>query len=181
MHQALTRHPDSRCTAVTGIDVSALRLPNDMLVLRYVVHGAMAGLRLPAPAATLRTNDLWRHTCFEAFVRGQDTSAYGEINLAPSTQWALYAFDGYRAGMRDARMPAPPQITFESRNAETCELRAVLSLTALNLGAAPWRLGLSAVIEETDGAVSYWAAAHPPGKPDFHHADGFAITLPEQT
>jgi hypothetical protein len=39
-------------------------------------------------------------------------------------------------------------------------------------------LGLSAVIEEKDGTKSYWALAHPPGKPDFHHKDCFALTLP---
>ena len=27
------------------------------------------------------------------------------------------------------------------------------------------------------GGISYWALAHPPGKPDFHHADGFALEL----
>ena len=39
-------------------------------------------------------------------------------------------------------------------------------------------LGLSAVIEEADGNVSYWALAHPPGKPDFHHSDCLALELP---
>ena len=39
------------------------------------------------------------------------------------------------------------------------------------------RIGLSAIIEETDGAKSYWALAHPPGKPDFHHPTCFAATL----
>jgi len=39
------------------------------------------------------------------------------------------------------------------------------------------RIGLSAVIEETDGTKSYWALRHPPGKPDFHHPDCFALTL----
>jgi hypothetical protein len=34
-------------------------------------------------------------------------------------------------------------------------------------------IALSAVIETRDGAKSYWALAHPPGKPDFHHADCF--------
>jgi len=42
----------------------------------------------------------------------------------------------------------------------------------------PEKLGLSAVIEEIDGTKSYWALAHPPGKPDFHHPDCFALTLP---
>ena len=36
-----------------------------------------------------------------------------------------------------------------------------------------WRLGLSVVVEDTNGGMSYWALAHPPGKPDFHHPDGF--------
>ncbi len=42
---------------------------------------------------------------------------------------------------------------------------------------AELRLALSAVIEDSDGGLSYWALAHPRGKPDFHHADSFALTL----
>ena len=42
---------------------------------------------------------------------------------------------------------------------------------------APLRLGLSAVIEASDATLSYWALHHPPGKPDFHHADGRALLL----
>jgi hypothetical protein len=34
---------------------------------------------------------------------------------------------------------------------------------------------LSALIEDQNGGKSYWALAHPPGKPDFHHADSFAL------
>jgi hypothetical protein len=41
----------------------------------------------------------------------------------------------------------------------------------------PWRLGLSAVIEGAAGELSYWALAHPPGRPDFHRADCFALEL----
>lgn len=37
---------------------------------------------------------------------------------------------------------------------------------------------ITAVIEETDGTKSYWALAHPAGKPDFHHPDGFVLELP---
>ena len=41
------------------------------------------------------------------------------------------------------------------------------------------RIGLSAVIEEADGSLSYWALRHAPGKPDFHHQDAFALELDE--
>ena len=33
-------------------------------------------------------------------------------------------------------------------------------------------------IEDIDGGISYWALAHPAGKPDFHHPDSFALILP---
>lgn len=52
-------------------------------------------------------------------------------------------------------------------------------LNDVNLSfASECRLGMSAVIEEQEGTKSYWALAHPPGKPDFHHPACFAITLP---
>ncbi|MEO7634103.1 MAG: hypothetical protein ABIS38_00470 [Sphingomicrobium sp.] len=41
-----------------------------------------------------------------------------------------------------------------------------------------WDIGLSAVIEEQDGAKSYWALAHGPGPPDFHNRACFAHCLP---
>ena len=34
----------------------------------------------------------------------------------------------------------------------------------------PILIGLTAVIEETDGAIRYWSTAFAPGKPDFHAA-----------
>jgi len=44
-------------------------------------------------------------------------------------------------------------------------------------GASSLRLALSAVVEETDGRLSYWAIAHPGERPDFHHRDGFVLPL----
>ena len=99
-------------------------------------------------------------------------AGYREFNFSPSTQWAAYDFDSYRAGMRNADVLAP---RIEVRyGPERYELYAAFDLP----GGTPWRLALTAVIEETDGVKSYWALKHPPGKPDFHHADGFVLELP---
>src|SRR5882724_3177957 len=98
MHQALRLHPDSRCTAVTSIDVEVARPHPGHLLLRYVVAGRIGDLRLPPVVAPARADELWRHTCFEAFVRPSPSAAYTEFNFAPSTQWAAYRFDGYRSG-----------------------------------------------------------------------------------
>ncbi len=59
------------------------------------------------------------------------------------------------------------------RSAQRYALRVILPFHL----PASVRLGLSAVIEQTDGTKSYWALAHPPGKPDFHHRDCFAHQL----
>jgi hypothetical protein len=54
----------------------------------------------------------------------------------------------------------------------------VLELEA-SVAVAPGRLlvGLCAVIEERDGRLSYWSLRHPPGRPDFHHREAFALEL----
>jgi hypothetical protein len=45
------------------------------------------------------------------------------------------------------------------------------------LPALPFHFGFTAVIEEEGGRKSYWAIAHRPDRPDFHHASCFAGTL----
>ena len=144
-------------------------------MLSYVVTGQMTDVRMPPVVPAARTDDLWRHTCFEAFVRASSGPAYYEFNFALSTQWAAYRFSGYRSGMVAAEIGAP-QIEVRS-GPDSYTLQAALELDRLpDLSReVSWRLGLSALIEDRSGGMSYWALAHPPGKPDFHHADGFAL------
>jgi hypothetical protein len=169
----LTLHPDSKCAALTGIEAEAVR-DGSRLSLRYRLSGAVGDLRLPPPAASERADELWRHTCLEAFVQAGDV--YLEFNFAPSTQWAAYRFDGYREGMRPADVPAP-RIEV-SRASDRFELLATVDLDGLGLDDLNWRVGLSAVVESVDGSIAYWALKHPPGRPDFHNADCFALELP---
>lgn len=166
----LTPHPDSPCAALAAIEAEAFRPGPGLLALRYVLRGGLDAVSLPPPAAPLRTDQLWRHTCLEAFV-GVETG-YFELNFAPSTQWAAYRFDGYREGMKPAA--GEPRIEVR-RDGDSFELTALIG----GLPEGPWRIGLSAVIEDAGGALSYWALRHPPGKPDFHHPDCFVLELPE--
>ena len=178
MRQGLKLHPDSRCSAVARVEVE-IELPcPDRLVLSYVVTGKMTDIRMPPVGLSARGDKLWRHTCFEAFVRASSGAQYYELNFAPSTQWAVYRFSGYRSGMCVVGEIEPPAIEVQS-STDRYILQASLALDRL-AGLprhAPWRLGLSAVIEDLNGSMSYWALAHPPGKPDFHHADYFALEL----
>ena len=175
MRHLLRLHPDSRCSAPIRIEVGLARPRADSLELSYIVTGKMSDVRMPPVMAAARGDDLWRHTCFEAFVRASSGAEYYELNFAPSTQWAAYRFSSYRSGMCEAdEISAPPIEVRASPDRYT--LQALLELDRLSAlpRTALWRLGLSALIEDTSGRKSYWALAHPPGKPDFHHGDCFA-------
>ena len=175
MNQLLRLHPDSRSSPAARVEVAIARPRADRLVLSYMVTGKISDVRMPPVRPAARTNDLWQRTCFEAFVRATSGPAYYEFNFAPSTQWAAYRFDGYRSGMRAAEIGAP-QIEMQS-GPDSYTLQATLELDRLPelSHQASWHLGLSALIEDGSGGMAYWALAHPPGKPDFHHADCFAL------
>lgn len=177
MQRFLVPHPDRPCEAVSQIAVEVARTAAARLTLSYRV-AAGPGLVIPPPAPGIRADGLWKHTCFEAFVRAADGAGYYELNLSPSGAWAAYRFGAYRDGMAAADIAAP-RIAWTATD-DGYELSAAVDLGALpDLAGAPWRLGLAAVIEEASGRSGYWALAHPPGKADFHHHDGFALDLPQ--
>lgn len=113
---------------------------------------------------------LWQSTCFELFAKPDNGDPYLEYNFAPGGAWAAYGFEEYRQGQSNLSIPIPLIEPIEDgvRASGTFD-RAMGSISSY---------GLSAVIEETGGTKSYWALAHPPGKPDFHHPTCFAATLP---
>jgi hypothetical protein len=122
--------------------------------------------------------DLWRRTCFEAFVRIEGRPEYHELNFAPSGEWAAYAFRSYRDGAPVVDDGLAPRVAVRV-GPERIELDADVELGRLSpsYAGARLRLALAAVVEAADGRISYWAIVHPPGRPDFHHADSFAIVL----
>ena len=107
----------------------------------------------------------------------EGAAAYREFNFSPSGQWMCFDFAAYRQRTANPAIPAP-DLRWR-RGANELALEARLPATCLPSGAL--RLGLTAVVEHTDGSHRYWALGHPPGRPDFHHRDGFALALPAPT
>lgn len=173
MRHTLRLHPDSVCRAVSEIAVEVTRASPRALTLTYTVTGNIDAVRWPEKVAPDRTDGLWHHTCFEAFIRPAPGTAYRELNFSPSTAWAAYDFTNTREGMANAAI-APPVIEARAtRDAYT--LKATFEP---DLPTGLWRLALTTVIEETNGRKSYWALTHPAPKPEFHHPDGFTLELP---
>ena len=176
----LKAHPDSApaAQAVTELRATVSRPTADSLLLEWRLAGDICALRLPEPRPTVRADGLWRHTCFEAFLGRDAASDYWEYNFSPSGAWAAYHFTSYREGMAALLKGAPPVIRCDvTAGALEMAVRVDLAWLARSAAGVGLRLGLSAVIEDTARVLSYWALDFPPGKPDFHHADGRVIPL----
>jgi hypothetical protein len=174
----LIHHPDTTDTAFKALFIGVkAQYQNGDLTLRYEVLGDVANLLIPGAKPPAKTEGLWQHTCFEAFVAVEEEDAYHEFNFSPSGEWAVFAFDNYR---KPAALPATqaPAIFF-ARTEKQIVLTATVGHSNLpdNPFNKSFRLGLSAVLENQQGDLSYWALCHPAGKPDFHHRSGFTLSF----
>lgn len=169
----LIPHPNNPPLHVRSIEARVVSVDANWLRLRWRIDGAERVV-LPKFAGKGRAEGLWQTTCFEFFLQQPGSAAYVELNLSPSERWQAYDLAGYRIGMTERPMPHEP----------TCTARIGQSMTIFDaavpiagLPALPWRYGLSAVIEEDGGVLSYWAIVHPEDKPDFHAPACFAAKL----
>jgi len=158
--------------AVRGITARIELEAGRRLVLEYRLAGDLSRLAIPRRAEARRAERLWEHTCFEAFVAPAAGSRYYELNFSPSAEWAAYAFDAYRQGMRLLSLAQPPTVVVAEGAAELC-VTAAVEFDALVDAPWPWRIGLTAVVEDRAGTRAYFALRHPRQNPDFHDVAGF--------
>ncbi|BBC73089.1 conserved hypothetical protein [Altererythrobacter sp. B11] len=169
----LTAHPDFPPLAARRVEARVIGADANWLRLRWRIDG-VEKLVVPSFGGKGRADGLWQTTCFELFLRPDGGSAYCEFNLSPSERWAAYDFASYREGMSERLAPREPNCTMRLGQSMAI-FDAAIPLPALP--AADCAMGFSAVIEEEGGTKSYWALAHPAGKPDFHDAACFTGRL----
>lgn len=185
----LLPHPASPSPAyVASLTAHSTREADGSLLLAYTLHttqGQHNCLQVPAPLPTAFADNgfadnLWQHTCFEAFFRPAGGTAYREFNFSPSGQWAVYDFSGYRARVEQPLPQAVPRIVLTRPAADTLHLEVTIPATLLPMlagGNPPCQLSLTAVLEDKQGRCSYWATHHAGERPDFHHPEAFTLCL----
>jgi hypothetical protein len=132
----------------------------------FRLEGRVDRIKIPEAKPSVRTDNLWKTTCFEIFWQPVGGTSYREFNLSPSGRWAAYDFDAFREGMRDAPVDAISlACTHHSANGEgELVLKAGIAADL----PSPAQVALNAIVEHADGGMQYWALAFPPGKPEFH-------------
>ena len=156
---ALVLHPQCAPGSVTTI-MAEIEPTSEGCRATFVAHGQIGAIAVLPVTTPGRFDDLWKTTCFEIFW-SHDGTSYREFNLSPSTRWACYDFDSFRAGMRDA--PAEVEITVTVTDDELrldAKIHSSLPLPATG--------ALNAIIADGDGENRFWALAFQPGAPEFH-------------
>jgi hypothetical protein len=145
--------------------------------LTYSAGGALEKILWPASLSSKpqRKDELWKHTCFEAFIKPIGSDSYWEVNLSPSGDWNVYRFTSYRQGMakEESIQVLNPCFSQEGKNWHlSCELWVPdwNSVTGFDVG-------LTTVLEATSGQIFYLALAHAGTQPDFHLAKSFKARL----
>ena len=168
---SLDWHPAFMPQAVESVAVRWGAVGTGRVMLRWRVDGGQK-LLVPPRRSPARADDLWKTTCFELFLAFEG-GRYREFNFSPSGQWAAWDFSGYRSRTGDYTPVAIPSISADSGHRV---FTTTVFIDAAELAGAR-AASLTAVLQEKDKRLSYWAARHPDLNPDFHNPACFVIPL----
>lgn len=141
--------------------------------LEFRLKGPLDQLIIPAKAQASRFRDeLWKHTCFEAFFQDEGSGKYWEFNFSPSRDWAIYRFQDYRQRIGNPDLEKIELIIQQERYPNDLVMKIdIKPMELFSIGG----VGLTTVLEHKDKKISYWALTHPRPKPDFHASESFIV------
>lgn len=143
----------------------------------FKLNGDLSKIILPTfTHQSKRQDELWKSTCFEAFVAISQNN-YIEFNFSPTGNWNCYRFSGYRENMRQFSEIELLDFTILSNNSENqgnyhCRMSVKLA-NPLPIS----KMGMTAVIQTTNGNINYWALKHGGEKADFHREQDWLFSF----
>lgn len=179
MRAALHPHPTTPDPRVRALDAEVRRNTRGDLAIGFRLDARLDQIALGEAAPPRFVLGLWERTCFEAFVALDGDAGYLELNVSPAREWAILELRGrrVRSGVRSAAADAPVIDVRVESGVLALDVSLALARLRPGSGASGLRIGLSAVIAATSGERSFWALRHPPGAPDFHAPEAFALRL----
>ena len=145
------------------------------LAIRYILEGDLKEIAIAPPSNTpSRKHELWEDTCFEFFLGIKDSQRYWEFNLSPAGHWNVYRFDGYRQGMQEETAFTILPFNVENQ-ADGLILVLDIDLNKIFSAEQAIEVGITTVIKDRNGEVTYWALTHTGAKADFHLRNSFIV------
>ncbi len=150
-----------------SITAELAQISPHICLIQYSLTGALEHICWPAPdVAPQRRDELWQHTCLEAFFSDEQQAhaPYSEINISSAGNWNYYEFSAYRSGQQT---PGDVFVSLKRRNSSD-KAQFQIEIKSPHRALPQKYCGLSVIIEFVDGEKSYWALDHALTKPDFH-------------
>jgi hypothetical protein len=94
------------------------------------------------------------------------------LNFSPSGDWDAYSFEDYRKDMKVEENISVSPIRI-SREAGGFVLDVAVDISKVVRESETLEISVAAVVENTKGALSYWAIRHAGIQPDFHLRGSF--------
>jgi hypothetical protein len=149
---------------------------NNRLIAKYDLYDPLNQVFIPDAHSSSRQDNLWKATCFEFFLGLQNSPQYWEFNLSPTHNWNVYRFSHYRSEMQKEQ--AFTELPFEFDTTENeISLSIALDLSPIIQSDQFLNVGITAVIQTQDQALSYWAIQHCGTEADFHLRESFVLEL----
>ena len=167
----------SQDISITG----SVSLFSGELHIQYSLHQDPQGNNSPvlwpsAKQTVSRRDGIWQSTCMELFISTPSMQCYWEYNFCPSGNWNVYQLSDYRSNLQaepNCRQPSISQTTQSGGD----ELAVITQLPPALIDQQELILAITAVLEQRNGQLSYWALHHGGGEADFHRRDGFQLRL----
>jgi hypothetical protein len=172
-------HPFIAGPMTENLSISgSLARRSGVVQIEYKVEGALDLVNWPTTSQVKgRCHELWRQSCFELFFAIKGDSSYWEVNLSPNDCWNVYYFTDYRAGMREEKFVGQP-VCRVAADGDLLSLTCTLEIKGFIDDCSDLEVGVSSVLQTTDGSASYWAIDHCGKEPDFHNRSSFSVALP---
>lgn len=138
-------------------------------LVTYRFQGDLEQIDFPSHQG--RQDKLWEGTSFELFLKKKTSSEYYEHNYAPISAWNCFHFQNYREGKSNFDIQDPKVILEKSRTVGVLSGGFYL----------PWKesieVGISAVIKNKSGGLSYWNLSPMGETPNFHDPKSFTLEV----
>ncbi|MDO9181573.1 MAG: hypothetical protein Q7U04_04155 [Bacteriovorax sp.] len=156
-----------------GIEVE-INQNTESIFISYRIRQGLSLIELgeSAPDKT-RHLKLWEKTCFELFIKNE-ANQYIEFNFSPNFQWNCFYFNFQGEALKEWEQMQMPVIDV-LLSSDHYLLFAEIKKDYFPEGFFDTDLhaGITSVIKDKKGTLSYWALSHADTRPNFHHFDSF--------
>lgn len=153
-------------------------LDKEELQLTFILEDKNKVVLMNKGSSPLRTHELWKTTCFEAFFGVKGSPSYWELNVSFGGSWNVYRFNDYRNPTLPTEEKKIQNISFHSDSEDdSLRIEIKIPISALDIQNKKLDASLNTVIEFKNKEKAYFALKHGSEKPDFHQRDSFICNL----